>query len=156
VTGISPGKYTKFVWHKKYHIAYFNTFLRLKVCSRGELIYIKFSNENGMEYQKIVKLIMYFVKGRYLWRIAIAFHLGPRLLIVSSYYHFLLDFAKKVTKEAAGSLAKLLGWCFYLQISEIIGLCGISFVHNWEHYRKKTSLKIIYCWLWRYFFCIVQ
>ena len=74
--------------------------------------------------------------GRYLWRIAIAFHMGPRILIVASYYHYLLSFVGRLNKEDAASMAKLLQWCFYLQIVEIAGLCGISFVHNREHYRK--------------------
>jgi len=81
--------------------------------------------------------------GRYLWRIAIAFHLGPRLLIVSSYYHFLLSFVSRLPKKAAVSLANLLKWCFYLQITEIIGLCGISFVHNWEHYRELIFAQFV-------------
>ena len=82
--------------------------------------------------------------GRYLWRVCIAFHLGPRLLIVLTYYHFLMAFAKKLkSSQAAERLTKLLGYCFYLQIMEIIGLCLISFVHNREHYRKfsKSSFK---------------
>ena len=75
--------------------------------------------------------------GRYLWRIAIAFHMGPRILIVASYYHYLLSFVSRLKKDDAAMLAKLLQWCFYLQIVEIAGLCGISFVHNREHYRKQ-------------------
>ena len=37
--------------------------------------------------------------GRYLWRVVIAFHLGPRLLIVSTYYHFLLTFLETAAKR---------------------------------------------------------
>jgi len=83
--------------------------------------------------------------GRYLWRVCIAFHLGPRLLIVLTYYHFLMAFAKKLkSSQAAERLTKLLGYCFYLQIMEIIGLCLISFVHNREHYPTHQKGFIIY------------
>jgi hypothetical protein len=64
--------------------------------------------------------------------------------IVASYYHYLLSFAARLPKEDAGLLAKLLHWCFYLQIVEIAGLCGISFVHNREHYRKKKTINQFY------------
>ena len=33
-------------------------------------------------------------------------------------------------------LTKLLKCCYYLQVSEVVGLCAISFVHNREHYRE--------------------
>lgn len=78
--------------------------------------------------------------GRYLWRIVIAFHLGPRLLIAAVYYNFLMSFAKVMNDpEKAEWLAKLLKGCYYLQICEIVGLCGISFIHNREHYRNDFA-----------------
>ena len=40
--------------------------------------------------------------GRYLWRMVIAFHLGPRLLIVSTYYHFLLTFLEGPSRMMMG------------------------------------------------------
>ena len=49
--------------------------------------------------------------------------------------------------KAAGASAKLdllamlLKAVYYLQLVEIVGLCGISFVHNREHYRKSTEAK---------------
>ena len=79
--------------------------------------------------------------GRYLWRVSIAFHLGPRLLIVLTYYHFLLAFVSRLkSKEDADKLKSLLTYCFYLQIAEIAGLCLISFVHNREHYRECVNM----------------
>ena len=81
--------------------------------------------------------------GRYLWRVCIAFHLGPRLLIVATYYHFLLSFAPSLTtKGSAHKLTSLLNYCFYLQIIEILSLCTISFIHNREHYRKYSYFNL--------------
>ena len=74
--------------------------------------------------------------GRYLWRIVIAFHLGPRILIAAVYHNFLKSFEKALDPDSASVLKKMLKGCYYLQICEIIGLCGISFIHNREHYRK--------------------
>ena len=84
--------------------------------------------------------------GRYLWRVCIAFHLGPRLLIVATYYHFLLSFAPSLTtKGSAHKLTSLLNYCFYLQIIEILSLCTISFIHNREHYRKYDLFFPLLC-----------
>ncbi len=33
-------------------------------------------------------------------------------------------------------LLRLLRAVFYLQVAEVVGLCGISFIHNREHYRE--------------------
>jgi len=83
--------------------------------------------------------------GRYLWRVCIAFHLGPRLLIVATYYHFLLSFAPSLsTKGSAHKLTSLLNYCFYLQIIEILSLCTISFIHNREHYPIHQKGFIFY------------
>ena len=78
--------------------------------------------------------------GRYLWRIVIAFHLGPRILIAAVYHNFLKSFEKALDPDSASVLKKMLKGCYYLQICEIIGLCGISFIHNREHYRKCAIL----------------
>ena len=76
--------------------------------------------------------------GRYLWRVVIAFHLGPRLLIVVVYYNFLTSFLPLLVREKEEWCGKLLKCCYYLQICEVGGLCAISFVHNREHYRKSA------------------
>ena len=96
--------------------------------------------------------------GRYIWRMAVAFHLGPRIFILSAYYHYLLTFIGLVSKghreagvangpksqavedDPTRGLIKLLKIVYYLQIMEIVGLCGISFIHNRENYREyKTT-----------------
>ena len=103
--------------------------------------------------------------GRYLWRVVIAFHIGPRILIAAVYYNFLMSFVPFLASASAASasattstasvaskaadeaaivqqpdkaewLTKLLKCCYYLQVSEVVGLCAISFVHNREHYRE--------------------
>jgi len=120
--------------------------------------------------------------GRYLWRVVIAFHIGPRILIAAVYYNFLMSFvplvasaaskasatvsqASNSTSSAASTattattagastatgpsseaewLTKLLKCCYYLQLSEVLGLCVISFVHNREHYPTHEKGFLLY------------
>lgn len=115
--------------------------------------------------------------GRYLWRVVIAFHIGPRILIAAVYYNFLMSFvplvastaskASTISKASAAStattstvagstasatvtsseaewLTKLLKCCYYLQLSEVLGLCVISFVHNREHYPTHEKGFLLY------------
>ena len=82
--------------------------------------------------------------GRYLWRIVIAFHIGPRILIAAVYYNFLMSFVLYVGPDKAEWLTKLLKCSYYLQVSEVVGLCVISFVHNREHYRKYYRIHTEY------------
>ena len=82
------------------------------------------------------------------------------MLIAAVYYNFLMSFVPLLASadstttstasvaskaDAAGVvqqpnkaewLTKLLKCCYYLQVTEIVGLCAISFVHNREHYRE--------------------
>lgn len=74
-----------------------------------------------------------------------ALHLGPRLLVVTVYFHFLLALIDSACKANKGSnqeeaeLTRMMKAIFYLQILEIIGLCGISFIHNREHYCESMN-----------------
>ena len=49
--------------------------------------------------------------GRYLWRIVIAFHLGPRILIAAVYHNFLKSFEKALDPDSASVLKKMLKGC---------------------------------------------
>ena len=90
--------------------------------------------------------------GRYVWRIAVAVHLGPRALVLSAYYHFLLALSGRAADDKGSGgdggktvdrLRRAMTALFWLQMAEIVGLCGISFVHNREHYRE--FITNIYC-----------
>eukprot|EP00094_Tigriopus_californicus_P006057 TCALIF_05833-PA protein Name:"Similar to CG7990 Post-GPI attachment to proteins factor 2-like (Drosophila melanogaster)" AED:0.06 eAED:0.06 QI:0/0.75/0.8/1/0.75/0.8/5/515/362 len=110
--------------------------------------------------------------GRYLWRIVIAFHIGPRLLIAYTYFQFLQGLVisfqsqKENYKTSSGTLSpspsssssssidgswgrgrilsKLVRGVFYAQLVEMVGLCGISFIHNREHYPTHEKGFILY------------
>lgn len=78
---------------------------------------------------------------RYLWRICIAFHIGPRLMIATvykQYYSALLE-ERQMT---AGH--RLLDLCFWLNITEIIALCGVTYVSNRENYPVHEKIFITF------------
>ena len=43
--------------------------------------------------------------GRYLWRVVIAFHIGPRILIAAVYYNFLMSFVPLLAASESVSSA---------------------------------------------------
>jgi len=74
---------------------------------------------------------------RYLWRISIALHIGPRLIIASvyhSYYYKILKNIEDVPLKIMGS--RLLNLCYWLNIAEVAALSGVTYISNRENYCK--------------------
>ena len=74
---------------------------------------------------------------RYLWRISIALHIGPRFVIASvyhSYYRKILETIEDVSEKFVAS--RLLNLCYWLNIAEIAALCGVTYISNRENYGK--------------------
>lgn len=74
---------------------------------------------------------------RYLWRVSIALHIGPRLVIASvyhSYYYNILKSIEDVPLKIAGS--RLLNLYYWLNIAEVAALSGVTYVSNRENYCK--------------------
>ena len=72
---------------------------------------------------------------RYLWRISIALHIGPRLVIATvyhSYYRKILNSMEDVSNKILG--CRLLNLCFWLNIAEIAALSGVTYISNRENY----------------------
>ncbi|CAD6227299.1 GSCOCG00006087001-RA-CDS [Cotesia congregata] len=72
---------------------------------------------------------------RYLWRVTIALHIGPRLVIATvyhSYYRKILTDLEDLPKKLIG--CRLLNLCFWLNIIEIAALCGVTYISNRENY----------------------
>ncbi|XP_014223829.1 post-GPI attachment to proteins factor 2-like [Trichogramma pretiosum] len=83
---------------------------------------------------------------RYLWRVSIALHIGPRLLIASVYYSFYLKILKSienVPKRLQG--LRLLNLCYWLNIAELASLCGVTYISNKENYavHEKTFISFM-------------
>ncbi|XP_043266782.1 post-GPI attachment to proteins factor 2-like [Venturia canescens] len=82
---------------------------------------------------------------RYLWRISIALHMGPRLVIAIvyySYYRKILRNMKDVPKKIVG--CRLLNLCFWLNIAEIASLSGVTYISNRENYSVHEKIFIIF------------
>lgn len=79
---------------------------------------------------------------RYLWRICIALHIGPRFAIAVVYRNYyraqLCELTDKKLLTKGGCLIQLVYW---LNLIEISSLCGVTYVSNRENYRKFSFLK---------------
>ncbi|EFN61661.1 Post-GPI attachment to proteins factor 2-like [Camponotus floridanus] len=82
---------------------------------------------------------------RYLWRISIALHIGPRLIIASvyhSYYYNILKNIEDVPLKIMGS--RLLNLCYWLNIAEVAALCGVTYISNRENYSVHEKIFIVF------------
>lgn len=75
---------------------------------------------------------------RYLWRICIALHIGPRFAIAAVYrnYYRTLN-AQFVPESAQGTIGRFIKVVFALHVVEISALCCVTYVSNRENYRKN-------------------
>ena len=72
---------------------------------------------------------------RYLWRVSIALHIGPRLLIASVYYSSYLKIIMTNTENSKRFQGhKLLNLCYWLNIAELAALCGVTYISSEENY----------------------
>ncbi|XP_019696342.1 post-GPI attachment to proteins factor 2-like isoform X1 [Harpegnathos saltator] len=82
---------------------------------------------------------------RYLWRVSIALHIGPRLVIASvyhSYYYNILKSIEDVPLKIMGS--RLLNLCYWLNIAEVAALSGVTYVSNRENYSVHEKIFIVF------------
>ena len=117
-----------------------------------------FQNQYLLDFQKNANLLVYMKSLTYI--LLHYSHYSP-VSPKQSIYKILYSKASNSTSSAASKattattagaatatgpsseaewLTKLLKCCYYLQLSEVLGLCVISFVHNREHYREYISL----------------
>jgi len=81
----------------------------------------------------------------YVWRIAVAFHVGPRVVIAQVYYNY---FVSRLPKSAAGTTTTtttmiLINLCYWLNLIEIAAICGVTYISNRENYRTYPGRLII-------------
>lgn len=76
---------------------------------------------------------------RYLWRISIAIHVGPRFLIAFAYRNFyrqVLAANSCYSPTQVKQAKRLINVLFWLSIIEIVALTGVTYISNRENYRK--------------------
>ncbi|XP_012547142.2 post-GPI attachment to proteins factor 2-like isoform X1 [Bombyx mandarina] len=82
---------------------------------------------------------------RYIWRICIAFHLGPRLLIGSLYYNYHKERNSFIGDEKVRVQANKLGEaCYWLNLIELLALTGVTYVSNRENYFVHEKIFIVF------------
>ncbi|KPJ00979.1 PREDICTED: post-GPI attachment to proteins factor 2-like [Papilio xuthus] len=82
---------------------------------------------------------------RYVWRICIAYHLGPRLLIGSLYYNYHKERTSHITEEKVRNQATKLGdACYWLNLLELFALTGVTYVSNRENYFVHEKIFIVF------------
>ncbi|XP_046430839.1 post-GPI attachment to proteins factor 2-like isoform X1 [Neodiprion pinetum] len=82
---------------------------------------------------------------RYLWRISIALHIGPRIVIASvyrSYYHRILKAVNDLPRKILGF--RLLNLCYWLNLAEVAALCGVTYISNRENYPVHEKIFIVF------------
>jgi post-GPI attachment to proteins factor 2 len=75
---------------------------------------------------------------RYLWRICIALHISPRLIIAYVHKNYLKTLVlSKLSDQKQLSQAQLLANVLhYLHIIEVCSLAGVTYISNKENYRE--------------------
>lgn len=82
---------------------------------------------------------------RYLWRICVAFHIGPRLIIAAVHRAYHLNLIHPNAHPVAQWNARWwLAAAFYLNIIETGALCGVTYISNRENYPAHEKLFITF------------
>ncbi|XP_067000433.1 post-GPI attachment to proteins factor 2-like [Anabrus simplex] len=81
---------------------------------------------------------------RYLWRICIAFHIGPRVVIASVYRTYYRELLSQSSEQLDDKGNKLLNVCYWLSILEIVALCGVTYISNRENYPVHEKIFIVF------------
>lgn len=78
---------------------------------------------------------------KYLWRIVIALHISPRLIIAYVHRNFLKFhvLSKIIDQSQLMQATKLANVLHYLNLIEISALTGVTYVSNKENYRELIS-----------------
>ena len=82
---------------------------------------------------------------RYIWRICIAIHVGPRFLISLVYHRFYLSLLSDIAPRDKKTFSYHIWTAFAFNLVEQAALIGVTYISNRENYRKiSTSLVYIY------------
>ncbi|CAH0558900.1 unnamed protein product [Brassicogethes aeneus] len=81
----------------------------------------------------------------YLWRISVAFHIGPRFIIAAVYRAYQLNLINPTAPyQAKNSAQRWLNISFWLEIIESSSFCGVTYISNRENYPVHEKLFITF------------
>ncbi|XP_059484321.1 post-GPI attachment to proteins factor 2-like [Neocloeon triangulifer] len=81
---------------------------------------------------------------RYLWRICVALHIGPRIVIALVYNTYYLSRLPNIPVEHQAKYKRLLSICYWLNVIEIASLLGVTYVSNRENYPLHEKMFICF------------
>ncbi|XP_014671749.1 PREDICTED: post-GPI attachment to proteins factor 2-like [Priapulus caudatus] len=82
--------------------------------------------------------------GAYTWKISIALHVGPRLMICSAYYNFFLHRLKNIPQHWRDNYLLAVSVTYWLNIIENLSLVGVTYITNLDNYPVHEKLFITF------------
>ncbi|CAL4058754.1 unnamed protein product [Meganyctiphanes norvegica] len=94
---------------------------------------------------------------RYLWRVCVALHISPRLLVAWVAKSHYVSLAGQVPAARRPSYLTLVFAAFYLNLTELFTLCGVTYISNKENYpvHEKLFTLFMLCSL-VYMLCVIR
>lgn len=77
----------------------------------------------------------------YLWRISVALHIGPRIVVAHLYKNYFKYLANIAVDSSSWFKKLFISSCYWFNIVELSSLCGVTYISNRENYRKFEHLK---------------
>ncbi|KAK8734444.1 hypothetical protein OTU49_005808 [Cherax quadricarinatus] len=81
---------------------------------------------------------------RYLWRVAVALHISPRLLVAWVARAYYTSLAAHVPPARRPAYLALVAAAFYLNLTELATLCGVTYISNKENYPVHEKLFTLF------------
>uniref|UniRef100_A0AAG5DVU9 CWH43-like N-terminal domain-containing protein n=2 Tax=Anopheles atroparvus TaxID=41427 RepID=A0AAG5DVU9_ANOAO len=82
---------------------------------------------------------------RYLWRVSIALHIGPRFIIAFVYRNWYRAMVDSMNDpERAKKACRMINVVYWLNLVEISALCGVTYISNKENYPLHEKVFIIF------------
>uniref|UniRef100_A0A2S2QDP6 Post-GPI attachment to proteins factor 2-like n=1 Tax=Sipha flava TaxID=143950 RepID=A0A2S2QDP6_9HEMI len=78
----------------------------------------------------------------YMWRIAVAFHVGPRMVIAQVYYNYFISQISRGADNCKSTHYIFINLCYWLNIIEVVAICGVTYISNRENYRTYICIYI--------------
>jgi len=118
----------------------------ITVCIHYSIIHVNYSQKMAFTFQVYnvipsISAITGVSPQRYLWRVCVAFHIGPRIIIASmyhTYYQSLLSSQSPGSNLPGSRSCRLLNVTYWLSLVEIAALCGVTYISNRENYRTYS------------------
>ncbi|XP_015915677.1 post-GPI attachment to proteins factor 2-like [Parasteatoda tepidariorum] len=81
---------------------------------------------------------------RYIWRIGVALHSTPRLLLASVYYSHYIRKTKNVKNESKSLYEHIVTLNYWFHATEIMALVGVTYISNKENYPVHEKIFITF------------